>query len=240
MATNFFQRWSSRSLTAKDKTDATLSATNEAVDELTGSEQVVEQVHEVNAELNQAVTPDEVTNDVVDDAVDSAVDSVVDKQNGIADKSSDEVLTITDADSVTFDSGVASFLKQGVDKSVKKAALAKLFHSDEFNYISDMDDHTEDFSNIPKLDDSIAKQLRGWVKTVLEEPEQETELMSETDRVPEEERAEEPVEDPSIEQIQEAEMSAGEDETVESLTADFALSPGSDEPHHKTIQRGET
>ena len=220
MATNFFQRWSSRSLMAKDKTDATLSATNEAVEALPGSEQVVEQVHEVNAELNQAVTPDEVTHDVVDDAVDSAVDSVVDKQNGIADKSSDEVLTITDADSVTFDSGVASFLKQGVDKSVKKAALAKLFHSDEFNYISDMDDHTEDFSNIPKLDDSIAKQLRGWVKAVLEEPEQ--------------------AEDPSIERTEEAEMSAVEDETVEPVMEDFKLSQGCAEPHHKTIQQGET
>ncbi|EDM68026.1 hypothetical protein PE36_21459 [Moritella sp. PE36] len=224
MATNFFQRWSSRSLTAKDKTDATLSATNAAVAALPGSEQVVEQVHEVNAEHNQVVTPDEVTHDVVDDAVDSAVDSVVDKQNGIADNSSDEVLTITDVDSVTFDSGVASFLKQGVDKSVKKAALAKLFHSDEFNYISDMDDHTEDFSNIPKLDDSIAKQLRGWVKTVLKEPEQETEL----------------VEDPNLEQIQEVEMSAVEDETVEAITENFALSLGCDEPHHKTIQQGET
>ncbi|NQZ51846.1 MAG: DUF3306 domain-containing protein [Moritella sp.] len=232
MATNFFQRWSSRALTAKDTAGATSSATIVAVTELTEFEQVVEPIDDANTQLNQTVTPDEVTNGVVDDAVDSAVD----KQNAIADKSSDDVLTIADADCVTFDSGVASFLKQGVDKSVKKAALAKLFHSDEFNYISAMDDHTEDFSNIPKLDDSIAKQLRGWVKTVLEEPEQETDRESETDRVPEEAR----VEGPSIEQIQEAEMSAVEDETVEPVTADFKLSPGCDEPHHKTIQQGET
>lgn len=228
MATNFFQRWSSRSLTAKNKAVATSSVTNAAVTELAGFEQVVEPVDDANAQLNQTVIPDEVTYDVVDDAVD--------KQTAIADKSSDDVLTIADADCVTFDSGVASFLKQGVDKSVKKAALAKLFHSDEFNYISAMDDHTEDFSNIPKLDDSIAKQLRGWVKTVLEEPEQETDRESETDRVPEEAR----VEGLSIEQIQEAEMSAVEDETVEPVTADFKLSPGCDEPHHKTIQQGET
>lgn len=228
MATNFFQRWSSRSLTAKDKASTTLSETNEAVEELTESKQFLEPVYDANAEINQAVTLDKVTNDVVDDAVD--------KQSDIADKSSDDVLTIADVDSVTFDSGVVSFLKQGVDKSVKKAALAKLFHSDEFNYISDMDDHTEDFSNIPKLDDSIAKQLRGWVKTVLEEPEQETELMSETDRVQEEDR----VEDASIERTEEAEMSAVEDETVEPVTEDFKLSQGCDEPHHKIIQQGET
>ncbi|QUM90649.1 DUF3306 domain-containing protein [Moritella sp. 36] len=208
MATNFFQRWSSRSLTAKDKASTTLSETNEAVEELTESKQFSEPVYDANAEINQAVTLDKVTNDAVD------------KQSDIADKSSDDVLTIADADSVTFDSGVVSFLKQGVDKSVKKAALAKLFHSDEFNYISDMDDHTEDFSNIPKLDDSIAKQLRGWVKTVLEEPEQ--------------------VEDLSIERTEEAEMSAVEDETVEPVTEDFKLSQGCDEPHHKIIQQGET
>jgi len=236
VATNFFQRWSSRSLTAKDKASKELPDTNEVAVDPLEPEHVIELIHEVNAERNQSVTPDEVTNDVVDDAVDSSVDSVVDKQNGIADQSSDEALTIADADSVTFDTGVASFLQQGVDKSVKKAALAKLFHSDEFNYISNMDDHTEDFSNIPKLDDSIVKQLRGWVKTVLEEPEQETELVSETDRVPEEER----VEDPNVERIEEAEMPAAEGETVEPVTEDFALSPGCDEPHHKTIQQGET
>ena len=226
MATNFFQRWSSRSLTAKDKASATLSETNAAVAELTETEEVFAPDYDVNKELNQSVKSDEVTNDIVGDAV----VHVVDQQNDIAEQSSDDVLTITDADSVTFDSGVASFLKQGVDKSVKKAALAKLFHSDEFNYISDMDDHTEDFSNIPKLDDSIAKQLRGWVKTVLEEPDQETELMSEMDRA----------EDPSIERTEEAEMSAVEDETVEPVMEDFKLSQGCDEPHHKTIQQGET
>ncbi|CAM3095635.1 DUF3306 domain-containing protein [Moritella viscosa] len=208
MATNFFQRWSSRSLTAKDKASTTLSETNEAVEELTESKQFSEPVYDANAEINQAVTLDKVTNDAVD------------KQSDISDKSSDDVLTIADADSVTFDSGVVSFLKQGVDKSVKKAALAKLFHSDEFNYISDMDDHTEDFSNIPKLDDSIAKQLRGWVNAVLEESEQ--------------------VEDLSIERTEEAEMSAVEDETVEPVTEDFKLSQGCDDPRHKTIQQGET
>ncbi|MGC3834737.1 DUF3306 domain-containing protein [Moritella viscosa] len=208
MATNFFQRWSSRSLTAKDKASTTLSETNEAVEELTESKQFSEPVYDANAEINQAVTLDKVTNDAVD------------KQSDISDKSSDDVLTIADADSVTFDSGVVSFLKQGVDKSVKKAALAKLFHSDEFNYISDMDDHTEDFSNIPKLDDSIAKQLRGWVNAVLEEPEQ--------------------VEALCIERVEEVKFSAVEDETVEPVTEDFKLSQGCDDPRHKTIQQGET
>ena len=224
MATNFFQRWSSRSLTAKDKASTTLSETNEAVEELTESKQFSEPVYDANAEINQAVTLDKVTNDAVD------------KQSDISDKSSDDVLTIADADCVTYDSGVVSFLKQGVDKSVKKAALAKLFHSDEFNYISDMDDHTEDFSNIPKLDDSIAKQLRGWVNAVLEEPEQEMELVQDTARVQEEGQ----VEALCIERVEEVKFSAVEDETVEPVTEDFKLSQGCDDPRYKTIQQGET
>ena len=58
MATNFFQRWSSRSLTAKDKAVATSSVTNAAVTELAGFEQVVEPVDDANAQLNQTVIPD--------------------------------------------------------------------------------------------------------------------------------------------------------------------------------------
>jgi len=227
VASNFFQRWSSRSLTAKDKAAVASSETNEASVESAAPEQVVEPIREINTELNQVVKQDKATNDIVDDAV----DSVVDKQSGIAD----DALTIADADSVTFDSGVASFLQQGVDKSVRKAALAKLFHADEFNYISDMDDHTEDFSNIPKLDDSIAKQLRGWAKTVLEEPEQETELLSATEQEQEDALAEDGI----VEQV-EAEMSAVEDGTVEPIMEGLELSPGCDKPHNKTIQQGET
>ncbi|QUM75434.1 DUF3306 domain-containing protein [Moritella sp. 24] len=226
MATNFFQRWSSRSLTAKDKASKELLDTNEAAVESLEPELIIEQVHESNSESNQV---DGLSNDVTDDAVASDKD----KQNGLADKSSDETLTIADADSVTFDSGVASFLQQGVDKSVKKAALAKLFHSDEFNYISDMDDHTEDFSNIPKLDDSVAKQLRGWVNKVLDEPEQDVALDQEIDRELNTELTEDP-------EIQTAETSVVEDEITEPVTEDFEHSPSADEVHHKTYQQDET
>ena len=80
----------------------------------------------------------------------------------------DIALTHDDVSTVTYDSGVASFMKESVEKSVKKAALRKLFHSEEFNYISDMDDCTEDFSNIPTLDPAIASQMRGWVNQAVE------------------------------------------------------------------------
>ncbi|CAG20270.1 DUF3306 domain-containing protein [Photobacterium profundum] len=138
MATNFFQRWSSRKLTAKEEHEEPTS--NDAA--------------YVESELGESAETVEA--------------DVTDSSESLIDATEDKILTIEDAADVTFDSGVASFLKQGVDKAVKKAALQKLFHSDEFNYISDMDDHTEDFSNIPTLDPNVAKQLRGWVNNVSE------------------------------------------------------------------------
>lgn len=215
MATNFFQRWSSRTLTAKDNAQTELQENNETAVELAEPEQIVElsseQANKLTTELNQTVTPDELASDVADD-------------------NTNEALTIADADRVTFDSGVASFLQRGVDKSVKKAALKKLFHSDEFNYISDMDDHTEDFSNIPKLDDSVAKQLRGWVNAVLDDTDQEAELVQKTELV----------EEPEAKLIQEPAMPVVEDETAEPVMEDLASSQCVDESNSKNHQQGET
>ncbi|PKH04674.1 DUF3306 domain-containing protein [Moritella sp. Urea-trap-13] len=196
MASNFFQRWSDRSLATKDHAETDLEASKDVV-----------------AELDIDTTNDSAPYET------SVVDSNSDLSNSstdLIDEHVEEVLTIDDADKVTFDSGVASFLQHGVDKSVKKAALAKLFHADEFNYISDMDDHTEDFSNIPKLDESIAKQLRGWVKTVLEEP--EAELIEETKLVEESEVLAATETEPETEVI--AAPKATVDETTQSISAD--------------------
>ncbi|MEH6530438.1 MAG: DUF3306 domain-containing protein [Photobacterium frigidiphilum] len=164
MATNFFQRWSSRKLTAKEEHEEPTS-NDAAVSIIT-----------VSTEAPQAASIDDSSDDIesknvepeLGESAETVEADVTDSSESLIDATEDKILTIEDAADVTFDSGVASFLKQGVDKAVKKAALQKLFHSDEFNYISDMDDHTEDFSNIPTLDPNVAKQLRGWVNNVSE------------------------------------------------------------------------
>lgn len=161
MATNFFQRWSSRKLTPVDNTESTNTETmteTEAVDEpltLNILDTVVEDVTN--------------TRDSEQASIVSSATSVspATSPDAIAEESVIE-LTINDADNVTYDSGVASFMQQQVTKSVKKAALRKLFHSEEFNYISDMDDSTEDFSNMQGLAPEIASQMRGWINTVTE------------------------------------------------------------------------
>ncbi len=151
VATNFFQRWSNRKLTKKEENETvieelTTTTTNDdsAVVEASGSDAFqTASVQEENAiEQTELVQPQETIEDTV--------------------------LTHDDAGAVTYDSGVASFMKGSVEKSVKKAALRKLFHSEEFNYISDMDDCTEDYTSIQTLDPAIAAQMRGWANKALE------------------------------------------------------------------------
>ncbi|WEM40847.1 DUF3306 domain-containing protein [Photobacterium sp. DA100] len=155
MATNFFQRWSQRKIKAKDEGEVELE------------QELVEQ------KLPSSVLDSPSDNEVVEREKDDngSEYSAIDTAEEQADASLPE-LTLADAAKVTFDSGVSTFMKAGVEKSVKKAALRKLFHSDEFNYISDMDDHTEDFSNVPVLDTKVTQQLRQWVNHAAEKVEE--------------------------------------------------------------------
>lgn len=159
MATNFFERWSSRKLTAVEKTESRQSTDNDVTDD--GDTHKSERIDCENTAI------DKVTNTDVSHQSLATADSATIPENAITPEPVVE-LTIDDADKVTYESGVASFMQQQVTKSVKKAALRKLFHSQEFNYISDMDDSTEDFSNMEGLAPEIASQMRGWINTVTE------------------------------------------------------------------------
>ncbi|WP_181316158.1 DUF3306 domain-containing protein [Photobacterium phosphoreum] len=162
MATNFFERWSSRKLSPVDNTDNTEHATTETMTEAVDESLILNSLDTTVEEATK-------TSDNEQTSIVSSVTSVspATSPNVINDEPVIE-LTIDDADNVTYESGVASFMQQQVTKSVKKAALRKLFHSEEFNYISDMDDSTEDFSNMEGLAPEIASQMRGWINTVTE------------------------------------------------------------------------
>ncbi|MGR5148200.1 DUF3306 domain-containing protein [Photobacterium alginatilyticum] len=157
MATDFFQRWSSRKLASR--------------------EEAVEKQDAVESDAAPLLSDDTASLSQVTEATDKSShddDSGTgpNLSKGEDEASGAEALTLKDVANVTFDGGVTSFMRTGVDKSVKKAALRKLFHSDEFNYVSDMDDHTEDFSNIPTLDSGVTKQLRNWVNQASEKLEE--------------------------------------------------------------------
>ncbi|GAL03651.1 hypothetical protein JCM19237_6545 [Photobacterium aphoticum] len=183
MATNFFQRWSSRKLKAREETapetpdtaivneDATTDAAvsnvahNPAVTETTAENAVATAKDKTAPESLSPATSTATSTTAV-----STAESVESDNDGtVKDENAEAALpTLNDVVNVSFESGVTDFMKAGVEKSVKKAALRKLFHSDEFNYISDMDDHTEDFSNVPALDATVTAQLRSWVNQAAE------------------------------------------------------------------------
>ncbi|MGF1702205.1 DUF3306 domain-containing protein [Photobacterium makurazakiensis] len=159
MATNFLQRWSTRKLKAKEE-KATGNYDVDALSTASSTDEAITQTAEPLCHSND----EEAGIGHSDDASSSTL--AVSEEGG--SKNEEPQLTFADVARVSFDSGVTSFMKEGVERSVKKAALRKLFHSDEFNYVSDMDDHTEDFSNIPTLDSNVTKQLRHWVNEAAE------------------------------------------------------------------------
>ncbi|MGF1689801.1 DUF3306 domain-containing protein [Photobacterium kagoshimensis] len=169
MASNIFQRWASRKLAVKKENETSNQVDSLTADSLPESQSSQSTVTTEQKNVGEADHDAGLCHDVAD-KVEANGTSSPDLDVNDEDKH-DALPSLTDVAGVSFDSGAAAFLKEGVEKSVKKAALSKLFHSDEFNYISDMDDHTEDFSNIPKLDTSVVKQLRGWVNEAAEKVE---------------------------------------------------------------------
>ncbi|PHJ43225.1 hypothetical protein AK965_01685 [Vibrio sp. PID17_43] len=75
---------------------------------------------------------------------------------------------------------VAQLLVSEASESVKKAALRKMFLSEEFNVRDGLDDYDDDYSNLKSLSEGVAETLRDWVKEKTEEePAEEDSQLSE-------------------------------------------------------------
>ena len=141
MVTSFISRWSKRKLDEK--------------------------AHELLNTENQPVTDEEVLNTVDEQShLDSNAVDEVDSNAAIA--TSEE--TVSSAPEKPEEMSIASLLASEAEQSVKKAALRKLFLSEEFNVRDGLDDYDEDYSNLKTLSQSVAETLREWVK---EKPEEE-------------------------------------------------------------------
>lgn len=64
---------------------------------------------------------------------------------------------------------IANLLVSEASESVKKAALRKLFLSEEFNVRDGLDDYDDDYSNLKSMSEGIAETLRDWVKEKADE-----------------------------------------------------------------------
>lgn len=64
---------------------------------------------------------------------------------------------------------IANLLVSEASESVKKAALRKLFLSEEFNVRDGLDDYDDDYSNLKSMSEGVAETLRDWVKEKADE-----------------------------------------------------------------------
>jgi hypothetical protein len=71
---------------------------------------------------------------------------------------------------------IANLLVSEASESIKKAALRKLFLSEEFNVRDGLDDYDDDYSNLKTLSQGVADKLRDWVN---DKPEEEEEVSEE-------------------------------------------------------------
>ncbi|WP_041055832.1 DUF3306 domain-containing protein [Vibrio owensii] len=146
MATSFFSRWSKRKLE-----EATTEPTDaKALDSVESTEPETAQAHEELSTEAQALATEA---------------SVIETES---QQTSSET---TDPEEMS----VAQLLVSEASESVKKAALRKMFLSEEFNVRDGLDDYDDDYSNLKSLSEGVAETLRDWVKEKTEEePAEET------------------------------------------------------------------
>ncbi|CAH1529384.1 conserved hypothetical protein [Vibrio harveyi] len=146
MATSFFSRWSKRKLE---------ETTTEPTDA-----KVVESVESTEPETAQA--HEELSTEAQTLATEASATETESQQ------ASNET---TDPEEMS----VAQLLVSEASESVKKAALRKMFLSEEFNVRDGLDDYDDDYSNLKSLSEGVAETLRDWVKEKTEEePAEET------------------------------------------------------------------
>lgn len=146
MATSFFSRWSKRKL----EETTTEPADAKVVESVESTEPETAQAHEELSTEAQALATEA-----------SATETE-------SQQASNET---TDPEEMS----VAQLLVSEASESVKKAALRKMFLSEEFNVRDGLDDYDDDYSNLKSLSEGVAETLRDWVKEKTEEePAEET------------------------------------------------------------------
>lgn len=179
MATNFFSRWSQRKL-------------DESTDKALEAEQPVEETSVTSSEPSsqtlssaEELTPNDPTSIEPTDALEESAD------------------TKESASETTEELSMAQLLVSEASESVKKAALRKLFLSEEFNVRDGLDDYDDDYSNLKSLSEGVAESLRDWVKEKVEE-----------ETPSEQEQATENQEEASINNAEEAELDLVESDEI--------------------------
>ncbi|PTP77784.1 DUF3306 domain-containing protein [Vibrio splendidus] len=152
MATNFFSRWSQRKL-------------DESTDEPLEAQQTLEETELTSSEASSSeISPADLSSEMEAAAPQSLESDALETNEEV------HAADVQDpAPEATEDLSVAQLLVSEASESVKKAALRKLFLSEEFNVRDGLDDYDDDYSNLKSLSEGVAETLRDWVKDKTEE-----------------------------------------------------------------------
>lgn len=76
---------------------------------------------------------------------------------------------LTDADmppleSLSADSDYTGFLSPQVSEKLRRAALRRLFHGEEFNIVDGLDEYAEDFTSFETLGDIVTADMRHMIE----------------------------------------------------------------------------
>lgn len=109
------------------------------------------------SQIEQGQHIEKTENDTPQLSADKVEDSVTEE--------SDIELTMSDVDTLDGNSSISAFMTEGVEKSIKKAALKKIFLSDEFNVVDGLNDYDHDYASVGSLPSEIAQTLRQWINS---------------------------------------------------------------------------
>lgn len=140
---SFFSRWNRRKTEAKSGTAATEEESSLSTLENSQPEIRVQEEPATLSEISQNIPTEETEYDEV----------VV-----LSDEDMPDIETLNE------ESDFSQFLSEGVSDELRNKALRKLFHLPEFNIRDGLNDYDEDFSQIPKLSQALAGQVRQWVE----------------------------------------------------------------------------
>ncbi|MGR5266156.1 DUF3306 domain-containing protein [Vibrio astriarenae] len=159
MASSFISRWSQRKI--EESQPESKDIREHVSDEKLNSEAEIVKAEPVNSVSEEAEEQSNLEREQSTDNVEGA---------GVAETASAKETGAPQ------EMSIANLLVSEASESIKKAALRKLFLSEEFNVRDGLDDYDDDYSNLKTLSHGVADKLRYWVN---DKPEEEEEVSEE-------------------------------------------------------------
>ncbi|MEJ3601859.1 DUF3306 domain-containing protein [Vibrio vulnificus] len=146
MATNFFSRWSERKRAAIEEQESLPT----------------QETPEQSSRGTHCSAPDAMNAEAEQTEPKHAESTRLESSSTAADGEKD-------LENKSENAPISALLASNADEAVKKAALRKLFHSEEFNVVDRLNDYDHDYkSSIGALAPNVAQTLREWMKPVEE------------------------------------------------------------------------